>query len=197
MTHTWHSFFLLCAALAAALSSTPLLTNLAVADCGILDKGFVALSEALRSVPLLRSLSLSSNSAGPEGGAALAAALAAGAAPLLETLDLQGNAVCGSAVSPALAAACTSLPFLTSLNLRKTWCGDIFVAALVPGLLRLRLLENLNLGANAIGPEGSRALVSWLSSPGAAPLLVTLGLRDSGIGEEGERAVAAVWPATK
>ena len=115
--------------------------------------------------------------------------------PPTAALDLQGNAVCGGPGSVALAAACTSLPLLASLNLRKTSCGDAFVVALARRLQLCPLLESLNLGANTVGAAGGRALVEWLaSSPDAAPLLTTLGLRDSGLAEAEESAIAAVWP---
>lgn len=175
------------------------MSSLALADCGVGDEGAAPLAAALRALPLLRSLSLSSNGIGPAGALALAAALGEGAAPAIEALDLQGNAVCGGTGTLALATALGSLRLLSALNLRKTGCGDPFVEALLGGATGsggggLRVLETLNLGANSLGEGSGRALVAWLSAPGAALLLVTLGLRDSGLGEAAEGAVAAVWP---
>jgi hypothetical protein len=90
----------------------------------------------------------------------------------------------------ALAAPLGELALLSSLNLRQTGCTDAFIAAAVPAFARLRLLECLNLGTNDVGPEGGRALAGWLGAPGAAPLIVSVGLRGNRVyTNERDRAV--------
>lgn len=89
------------------------------------------------------------------------------------------------------------LTLLSLLNLRQTGCSDAFVAAAAPAFARLRLLENLNLGANEVGPSGGRTLAGWLGAPGAAPLIVSVGLRGNHVYNNNEdramleRALAA------
>ena len=148
-------------------------------------------------------LNLAIKGLGPTEGIVLAALIKF--SPVLNTLNLADNALCGVHVGrmdptevegtydvtgiQALATALVGNRVLTILNLYNNSIGAEGAKAIADALKSgSTVLTDLNLRATHIGTEGAKAIVDALSSGRA--VLSTLHLGENGLGDEGAIAIA-------
>ncbi|EOD25248.1 hypothetical protein EMIHUDRAFT_206463 [Emiliania huxleyi CCMP1516] len=155
-------------------------------------------------LPMQTELDYSGLGWGGAEAAQLAEVLASGAAPRLETLNLNRrrgletlnlNQI-GDEGCKALAAALGkegAVPRLEKLSLDGNRIGDEGCKALAAALKEgaAPQLKGLYLDSNKIGDESCKALAAALGKEGAAPRLKMLTLQRNKIGDEGCKALAA------
>ena len=146
-------------ALAQALHHNSTMQKLDLSNNSISDDGAVALAQALHN-STMQKLDLSNNSISDDGAVALALALHNST---MQKLDLSNNSISDDG-AVALAQALHHNSTMQKLYLSNNSISDAGAVALAQALHHNSILKSLWLhGNNAIGEEGTRALIEALT----------------------------------
>ena len=146
-------------ALANALRTNTVLTNLSLRLQNIEFSGAIAMAEALKSNTALKLLDLAGNDIGINGAIAMAEALKVNT--VLESLNLYRNSI-GDLGANAMAGALEVNTVLTYLNLRSNALSPNGCIAIGEALTNNAVLTSVNLKDNSAGPEGGKAIAKML-----------------------------------
>lgn len=175
------------ATIADGLASCKRLTHIDLSDNALGAKGIRAVGGLLAGQADLRELRLCNNGLAADAGKLITASLLETAPTELVTLHFHNNLL-ETAGSVALAPVVESSPKLADFrfsSLRLGREGAVRICrALEPRIAST--LVRLNLSDNTFGEEGAEALAEAL---GEAPLLESVLLRDSGLGDDGVKVV--------
>ena len=186
----------LCVAAAAAggggggAASGGSLVSLDLSDNPLTSAAGPSLSLAVAHHGNLRRLVLADTGLLDSGVAQVCAALAKGAAPGLEELDLSLNEVTAAGARSIAAALTKSLKKLKVLNVRENELENAGAKALASGLAACPTLTRLDASSNQLRRPGAVALARAVA--GAAKGLELLALDENEISEEGVEEVAEI-----
>jgi len=174
-------------AIALAVGGTNLL-SLDIHDNPMTSEIAEELGHLLHKHPKIKRLNLNDTCLGDDGVATVAAALANGAAPVLEELEMELNEITLAGAEP-LAAALAEKTGLRIINLKENELEDDGALAIARGVTGLTALQILDLCTNQIKRGGACAVAKAVSNKMALHLLA---LDDNEISEAGIEALQGI-----